>query len=69
MPGPVEPTDEQRERDLGRVGVWLDAVDAEWLANHCCCGDDTPDVERERCATVRFRMHAALHKAGRKNTE
>lgn len=34
------------------------------LAARCCCGDDATDQERERCARVRFRAGAALHKAG-----
>jgi len=60
----LEPTDPDREEELGRLAVWLDPGDAEWLSQHCCCTDETPEAERERCARVRFRMSAALHKAG-----
>ena len=63
----VQPTNPGRERELGRVAVWLDPADGEWLAGHCCCTDDTMEAERERCARIRFRMHAALHKAPHSN--
>jgi hypothetical protein len=48
---------------MGRIALWLDPEDLHWLAARCCCGDDATELERERCARVRFRASAALHKA------
>jgi hypothetical protein len=59
--------DEQRERELGRIALWLDPDDLEWLATRadwCSCTDDTPQEERERCGRIRFRASAAAHKSG-----
>ena len=56
------PTDPGREAAMGRVALWLDPEDLRWLAARCCCGDDSSEQERERCARVRFRASAALHK-------
>lgn len=61
-----EPTREEQERAGGRVAVWLDPGDADWLSKLCVCADDATPEERERCARVRIRMGAALHKAGRR---
>ena len=58
------PTDPEREASLGRVALWLDADDLRWLARHCCCPPDASEEQRERCARLRFRANAALHKAG-----
>jgi hypothetical protein len=66
MPQPSEPTDPDREASLGRIALWLSPEDLQWLASHCACDDLTADDERERCARVRFRASAALHKAGEK---
>jgi len=60
---PPSPTDPSREADMSRIALWLDPDDLRWLAAHCRCDDDATDLERERCARVRFRAHAALHKA------
>ena len=48
---------------MGRIALWLDPEDLRWLAARCCCGDDATKLERERCARLRFRANAALHKA------
>ena len=48
---------------MGRVALWPDPEDLRRLAARCCCGDDATEPERERCARVRFRASAALHKA------
>jgi len=61
---PPVPTDEEHERDEGRVALWLDPEDVRWLARTCRCNDQTSDDKRERCARIRFRAGAALHKAG-----
>jgi hypothetical protein len=66
MRRPPEPTDPDYEAILGRVALWLDLEDLQWLASHCACTDTTADDERERCARIRFRANAALHKAGAK---
>ena len=59
----TDPGDEQAK---GRVALWLDPSDLEWLAGKCDCPPDAaPDVT-DRCARVRFRASAALHKAGLK---
>jgi hypothetical protein len=60
----VAPTDPEREASLGRVALWLDAEDLRWLARHCCCAPDASENQRQRCARLRFRASAALHKAG-----
>lgn len=57
-------TDPEREASLGRVAVWLDPDDLRWLSTHCCCPPDATAEQRERCARLRFRAGAALHKAG-----
>jgi hypothetical protein len=48
---------------MGRVALWLEPEDLRWLADRCRCAEDAEDLERERCARVRFRANAALHKA------
>lgn len=48
---------------MGRIALWLDPDDLRWLASRCDCGDDATELDRERCARVRFRASAALHKA------
>ncbi len=60
----VSPTDPKEEAAKGRVGLWLDPADLEWLAQTCRCADDASAEETERCARIRFRASAALHKAG-----
>jgi len=60
---PPIPTDPAREAALGRIALWLEPEDLRWLAARCRCGDDATEVERERCARIRFRANAALHKA------
>ena len=60
------PTDTEEEQAKGRIALWLDEQDLEWLAKHCICNDDTTEEDRERCGRIRFRANAALHKAGRK---
>jgi hypothetical protein len=69
MPKPPEATDPEREASLGRIALWLNAEDLQWLASHCACTDTTPDDERNRCARIRFRASAALHKAGATPTD
>jgi hypothetical protein len=44
----------------------LDPEDLHWLSRHCCCTADATEEQRERCARLRFRAGAALHKAGLK---
>ncbi|RYD59889.1 MAG: hypothetical protein EOP60_00960 [Sphingomonadales bacterium] len=61
---PTVPTDPAAEQANGRTALWLDSADLEWLASFCGCAADASEVERERCARIRFRANAALHKAG-----
>ncbi|ASP34065.1 hypothetical protein CHH27_13105 [Labrenzia sp. VG12] len=63
MSGPV-PTDAAQEQEKGRVALWLDPEDMAWLSRICRCPADASESEKERCARVRFRARAALHKAG-----
>jgi hypothetical protein len=59
----IEPTDPEYEAQKGRIAVWLDTQDIEWLSRHCCCPSDAMADVTERCARIRFRAGAALHKA------
>lgn len=62
----VEPTDPNYEAEKGRISLWLDADDLEWLSQHCCCPPDATQETKDRCARIRFRSAAALHKSGNK---
>jgi hypothetical protein len=58
------PTDTGYEQGKGRVALWLDPDDLRWLSRHCCCPEGASKEVTDRCARIRFRAHAALHKAG-----
>jgi hypothetical protein len=58
----TDPTDSNRERQLGRIALSLDPEDVRWLSTNCDCPPDAPEGEKERCARIRFRANAALHK-------
>lgn len=62
MGSEARPTDDDAERQKGRVALWLEPADLEWLSQRCDCPEDAGEEQRERCA--RFRARAALHKAG-----
>ena len=64
VPPVVEPTDSAEEQQKGRIALWLDPKDIEFLTSHCSCSADADEGEKERCARIRFRASAALHKAG-----
>ena len=64
-----EPTGPRSEIEQGRIALWLDPEDVQWLAGRCECDDGTSAEERDRCARVRFRANAALHKAGLKSED
>ena len=64
----IIPTDPEGEHAKGRTALWLDTADLEWLAQHCGCTSETTLDEKDRCARVRFRAHAALHKTGLKSS-
>jgi hypothetical protein len=64
MPKAPEPTDAAHEVAAGRVALWLSREDLQWLATRCECTDTTSVEEKDRCARIRFRASAALHKAG-----
>jgi len=66
---PPVPTDPEEENAKGRVALWLDPDDIRWIAGHCCCPEDAPPEQTERCARIRFRANAALHKAGLQDTD
>jgi hypothetical protein len=59
----IEPSDPAREQGLGRIALWLNPDDLRWLSTHCDCPDDASEEQKERCARIRFRASAALHKA------
>jgi len=54
MESEPEPTDPEREKELGRLALWLDPDDLRWLAVRCDCPPDASDEQNERCARVRF---------------
>ena len=62
-----DPTSPDEEAARGRIALWLDVEDLRWLGSRCDCTEDTDHVERDRCARVRFRANAALHKAQAKD--
>jgi len=64
MPENPKPTIPADEIEKGRVALWLDPDDIRFLATNCACTDETPGENRDRCARIRFRARAALHKAG-----
>ena len=68
MERPIEPTDLEREKSLGRIALWLEPEDLQYLSSHCCCTDETPKAQRDRCGRIRFRAHAALYKSGVKQS-
>jgi hypothetical protein len=57
-------TDETAEKEKGRIALWLDPSDLEWLSTRCDCPPEASQEQTERCARVRFRARAALHKVG-----
>ena len=57
-------TDPDEEAKKGRVALWLDPADLDWLSKTCRCAPDADEAEIERCGRIRFRASAALHKAG-----
>jgi hypothetical protein len=65
----VEPTDPEYEVSRGRIAVWLDLSDIEWLSRHCCCEPNAPAEVTQRCMRIRFRAGAALHKRTAANEE
>jgi hypothetical protein len=68
VPDDVSPTDPDYENAEGRMAVWLDPEDVEWLASRCLCGPDRlPSGNHDlRCTYIRHRLTTALHKAGLK---
>ena len=50
------------ESDAGRIAVFLDPSDIQWLSARCECDDTATDDDRERCVQIRFRSSTALHK-------
>ena len=67
MENGIKPTNDDAEREIGRVALWLDPSDLDWLSKRCDCSEDADADQRERCARIRFRARAALHKAGLTN--
>jgi hypothetical protein len=59
----AEPTDPAREREHGRVPVWLDPDDVRWLARRLAGEDGGTEEENKRVGRLRFRLLTALHKA------
>ena len=66
MSRPTKPTDADVEEQEGRIALWLDPEDLRWLSQHCDCPPEAPTEATDRCARIRFRANAALHKAGLK---
>lgn len=61
------PTNPERERENGRVPVWLDPEDVRWLARYLAGQDGETEEDNERLGRLRFRLVAALHKEGLPN--
>lgn len=59
----IKPTSPSEEKSKGRINLWLDPKDIQWLSVHCCCSDNATEEEKARCARIRFRASAAIHKA------
>ena len=59
-------TDKEEKRAKGRVALWLEPEDIAWLSRHCACPPDADQKQTDRCARIRFRANAALHKTGLK---
>jgi len=59
----ITPTNIENEHIKGRISLWLEPEDLEWLAKHCCCTDGANKEHTDRCLRLRFRASAALHKA------
>ena len=66
MKNEVNPTNTENEYNKGRLALWLDHDDLQWLSQHCCCPGDANQEQKDLCARLRFRASAALHKAGLK---
>ena len=64
MKRPITPTDPVAEQAHGRIAFWLDPDDLRWLAQYCACPADASQEQHDRCARIRFRANATLHKAG-----
>jgi hypothetical protein len=63
MSSKFHPTIPVDEFAAGRIAVYLDHADVQFLAGHCACNEATPQEERERCQRIRFRSHTAIHKS------
>jgi hypothetical protein len=64
MKHPITATDAVAEQAQGRIALWLDPDDLRWLVEYCGCPPDASQEQQDRCARIRFRANAALHKAG-----
>jgi len=63
-------TNEQVEKEKGRLALWLDPEDLEFLKNEWRkIPENAPDQVKERWSRIAFRASSALHKAGVKAAE
>ena len=69
MKKPSQKTDTYDERAKGRVALWLEPTDLEYLSKHCCCPEGADAAQTERCGRIRFRANAALQKAGLRDVD
>ena len=63
----VTPTDPKREEALGRIALWLDPADVQWIADNDICGLGPKGRHTPQCGRIRWKAESALHKAGLKN--
>jgi hypothetical protein len=64
MPNDVSPTDPDYEQQQGRIALWLAPDDLRWLARHLASLEPASSEETDLIARIRFRIAAALHRAG-----
>ena len=63
-------TNEQVEKEKGRLALWLAPEDLEFLKNEWRkIPDNAPDQVKEKWSHIAFRATSALHKAGVKVDE
>jgi hypothetical protein len=55
MSDDVTPTDPQREEALGRIPLWLDPADVQWIAYRAICGLGPTGRHTPECGRIRWK--------------
>lgn len=63
----VVSTNPEEEKKRGRIPLWLDLEDLLFLSKLCVCDENAGEIEKSRCARIRFRANAAIHKNKNEN--